>query len=642
MNRRVLISVLVAVLVLAGAGGVALYLMRGSDESGPQKTAADAFARAWTGGNLATLGFAKSTAKDPAASIEAITAGLTSEKTDKPTAVTAGTPVQSESGDSAAVPLHVTWTLAHDQTWQYDTTLTLIHQEDAWLPEYSSTLVNPELTGALATATLQTHTTPGRRGRIIGANDQVLVQDGSVIIVGIERSKATNVQETVTKVANLVQVDGGSLLKRVNGAGANEFVQVISLRQSAYDKVKAKLKAVPGTVFQETELPLAPSADFARPLIGTVGPATADIVKESDGRVQAGDQTGLSGLQRAYDEQLSGSPGVGVTATPAKGENGSPKELFKAGAKDGQDLKISLDEKVQNAADKAVATSPKLTGMVVIDTRNGNILAVANGGPNGNSYNRALLGQYPPGSTFKISTTLALLQHTGITPSTTVNCPPSITVSGRKFTNSEDEEFGPVPFSKDFALSCNTAFIGNAQKITQKQLADAAGSLGVGQPNATGVTAFTGSIPSSATATEHAASMIGQGKVLANPLSAASASAAIASGTWHAPRLVLNGKKADAAPAPVKIDAKDAKTIRTLMRGVVTTGTGTGMKNVPGGPVYGKTGTAEYGTDTPPKTHGWFTGFQGHLAFACVVEDGGFGADSAVPLLKKMLTDLAS
>jgi cell division protein FtsI/penicillin-binding protein 2 len=638
VNRRVLISVLVAVLVLAGAGGTALYLMRGSDESGPQKTAAEAFARAWTGGNLATLGFATSTANDPAGSIQAITAGLTGEKTDKPAAVTAGSPVGSESGDSAAVPLHVTWTLAHDQTWEYDTTLTLIHQQDAWLPEYSPALVNPQLTGALVTATLKTSTVAGQRGRIIGANGKVLVQDGAVIIVGIERSRATNVQQTVTKVANLLQVDGGSLLKRVNAAGANEFVQAISLRRSAYDQVKAQLKAIPGTVFQETELPLAPSADFARPLIGTVGPATADIVKDSDGRVQAGDQTGLSGLQRSYDEQLSGSPGVVVTATPTEGDS---KELFQAAAKDGQDLKISLDETVQKAADKAVATSPKLTGMVVIDTRNGNILAVANGGPNGNSYNRALLGQYPPGSTFKIVTTLALLSHTGLTPSTTVNCPPSITVSGRKFTNSEDEEFGPVPFSKDFALSCNTAFIGNAGKITQKQLADAAGSLGVGQPNVTGVTAFTGQIPATAAATEHAASMIGQGKVLANPLSAASSSAAIASGTWHAPRLVLNGKT-DAPPDPVKIDPKDAKTIRTLMRGVVTTGTGTGMKNVPGGPVYGKTGTAEYGTDTPPKTHGWFTGFQGHLAFACVVEDGGFGADSAVPLLKKMLTDLAS
>ncbi len=67
-----------------------------------------------------------------------------------------------------------------------------------------------------------------------------------------------------------------------------------------------------------------------------------------------------------------------------------------------------------------------------------------------------------------------------------MNCPPSIIVSGRKFTNSEDEEFGPVPFSKDFALSCNTAFIGNAQKITQKQLADAAGSLGSGSRTSPG------------------------------------------------------------------------------------------------------------------------------------------------------------
>jgi cell division protein FtsI/penicillin-binding protein 2 len=68
-----------------------------------------------------------------------------------------------------------------------------------------------------------------------------------------------------------------------------------------------------------------------------------------------------------------------------------------------------------------------------------------------------------------------------------------------------------------------------------------------------------------------------------------------------------------------------------MMRGVVTTGTGTKLKNVPGGKVYGKTGTAEYGDENPPRTHSWFAGFQGDLAFSVLVEDGGFGAAAAAP-----------
>ena len=63
---------------------------------------------------------------------------------------------------------------------------------------------------------------------------------------------------------------------------------------------------------------LAPTRDFARPVIGTVGEATKEIVDESDGAVVAGDQVGLSGLQRRYDAQLRGTPGVRVQLVPAK------------------------------------------------------------------------------------------------------------------------------------------------------------------------------------------------------------------------------------------------------------------------------------------------------------------------------------
>ncbi|GAB6897340.1 penicillin-binding transpeptidase domain-containing protein [Kineosporia succinea] len=626
-------------LVIAGGGGTALYLLllRDSDQSGPQKTAAQAFGRAWTGGNLGTLGWAPG-ADDASGSVQKITAGLTSEKTDKPSGVTAGDPVASDSGDTATVPLHVTWTLARDQKWEYDSTLTLVRQDDAWLPQYAPTLVHPDLTGDLATATLDADSVTGERGRILGANDRVLVENRPVVVVGMQKSKAGNVSTSVARVANILDVDEAALLKRVNAAGADVFVDVITLRRAAYDDVSADLKKADGVVYQEKELPLTPTADFGRPLFGNVGAATADIVKESEGRVQAGDTTGLSGLQRLYDEQLAGTPGVVVEAEP---EEGDAKELFRAEATDGEDLKITLDEEVQKAADKAIATAPQLAGMVAIDTRTGNILAVANGGPNGNSYNRALLGQYAPGSTFKIASGLGLVEYGGMKADKTVACPKALVVSGKKFMNAEDEVLGKVPFSSDFAHSCNTAFVGSAKLISQEELAEAAASLGYGQKNATGVTAFTGSVPTGGTDVDHAAAMIGQGKVLASPMAVASASAAIASGTWNAPKLVLNGRDTPEVE-PVKLNAANAKTIRALMREVVTDGTGVVMKNTPGGPVSGKTGTAEYGTDVPPKTNAWFTGFQGNIAFAVLVEDGDFGGKTAAPIAKKFLSDLAS
>jgi cell division protein FtsI/penicillin-binding protein 2 len=77
------------------------------------------------------------------------------------------------------------------------------------------------------------------------------------------------------------------------------------------------------------------------------------------------------------------------------------------------------------------------------------------------------------------------------------------------------------------------------------------------------------------------------------------------------------------------------------MRAVVTEGTGTALKGVPGGPVHGKTGTAEFGTKDPPDAHAWFTGYQGDVAFAVVVEGGGFGGRVAAPLAADFVRRLA-
>jgi len=122
--------------------------------------------------------------------------------------------------------------------------------------------------------------------------------------------------------------------------------------------------------------------------------------------------------------------------------------------------------------------------------------------------------------------------------------------------------------------------------------------------------------------------------VLATPLTVAVSAASVAAGRSLAPYLLVGSPPAS-GPA---LDLSRIDALRQLMRGVVTGGTGTALQFVPGGPVYGKTGTAEYGNALPPRTHAWFAGYQGDVAFAVLVEDGGFGAQTAAPLAASFLT----
>src|SRR3712207_8828880 len=111
--------------------------------------------------------------------------------------------------------------------------------------------------------------------------------------------------------------------------------------------------------------------------------------------------------------------------------------------------------------------------------------------------------------------------------------------------------------------------------------------------------------------------MIGQGKVLASPLTVATVSASVAAGKPVSPRLVAApgaSPSPSASGAAREVDAATVGVLRQLMRAVVTDGTGTALKGVPGGPVHGKTGTAEFGTKKPPDAHAWVTRFQRDVA----------------------------
>jgi cell division protein FtsI/penicillin-binding protein 2 len=626
-----------AVVVAAVVAGALVLRHRSAeqDRDAAASAAADALAAAWVAGDLS-----KAPVADPAGAQETYTA-LAGGLGTPPTSVEV-TSVE-RSGDEATADLTVTWPFGDG--WSYETSATLTGDLDAsaggtWTTEVTPALVHPELADGERLVAVRT---PAERADVLGRDGAPIVTESPVVDVGVQPSRTTDPAGLARSLGDILDVDAAALQQRITAASPDAFVPVITLRRPDYDAVRDRLQPLPGTVFRESTLPLAPTREFGRALLGTVGPATAELVEASDGRLVAGDVTGLSGLQRQYDARLAGTPGVTVSkVTPASGEGGEETrtELFTVEPVAGTPIQLTLDADVQKAADAALATATGGNGnaaLVAVDVPSGDVLAVANTPASG--ANRAMTGRYPPGSTFKTISTIALLGR-GVTPTETVACPPTATVDGRSVRNFEGGAFGDVPFRTDFAQSCNTAFVGLSNRLERGDLKAAAESVGLGVDWSVGADAFTGSVPVEESDVEKAAATIGQGKVLASPLAMAQAVASIARGSWSPPRLVVDPAPSGEAPQPPAADPQRLATVKDLMRQVVVDGTASALNDVPGPPVHGKTGTAEYGTESPPRTHAWTVGFQGDVAFAVLVEDGRSGGSVAVPVAEAFLRAL--
>jgi cell division protein FtsI/penicillin-binding protein 2 len=606
--------------------GLALWLGPWLEDDDGDRRAAEELAQAWVAGQLSEVAWGEGSGADPAEQVAALTARLTPAPQEQPAQV-AVTGVQRD-GETATAQLDVRWELG--QPWRYTTQLALQRSGDAWRPVFRPTLVHPALGEG---EVLRARVEQAPRAAVLDRHGAAIVTDRPVVTVGLQPSRATDLAASVDQVARLTEVDGPALLQRAQAASPDAFVEVITLRREAYDQQRAEIRPIPGVVLREGVRPLAPTSAFARALLGSVGPATAEIVEQSEGRIRADQSVGLSGLQKRFDEQLAGTVGVTVEAVDAEGE--VTEVLQTTPPVPGTPLQLTLDPAVQQAADTALAGAPegKRAALIVLQPSTGDVLAVANDGPDGPGVDRALTGRYPPGSTFKIASALALLRQ-GLTPDEVVPCPATVTVSGKSFKNAEDEVLGDQPFRTDFAHSCNTAFVGSADRVSSAQLQSAAADLGYTSYDL-GIGAFGADVPVTEDEVEHAAQLIGQGKVLASPLAVAVSAAAVADGQLRTPRLLMS--EPAAAPGPA---LAEATVLQGLTRLVVTEGTATVLRDVPGEPVSGKTGTAEFGTQVPPQTHAWFAGFSGDLAFAVLVEDSGFGGAVAAPLAGDLLRAL--
>ena len=288
---------------------------------------------------------------------------------------------------------------------------------------------------------------------------------------------------------------------------------------------------------------------------------------------------------------------------------------------------------VQLAASQAVSTAGtnKPVDMVVIQPSTGHVLAMVER-PGG--WDRAIDGTFPPGSTFKIVTASALAK-TGMTPSSPVQCPSTIDIGGRVFHNDKNEHLGTTTLLNAFAISCNTTFAElGANRLSAASLTSMARTFGFNAKPALGIPARLGSFSRPHSQVDQAADAFGQGTDLVSPLSQAP--------RREPSRTAPGGRRCwCSSPAPKQTARPHAispailATLRPMMAAVVTKGTAAGVGFPPG--VYGKTGTAEYGIGTHLKSHGWFIGYRGDLAFGVLVEGGGFGASSAGPIANAFL-----
>ncbi|MET7823096.1 penicillin-binding transpeptidase domain-containing protein [Streptomyces sp. NPDC005386] len=348
---------------------------------------------------------------------------------------------------------------------------------------------------------------------------------------------------------------------------------------------------------------------------------------------------GVSGLQARYDKQLTGGGGAArsVVVVVERESGRVVKRLTGSGKDAGKAVRTTIDPKVQEAAAAALDGVKKNAALVAVDPSTGDILAAANM-PSG--MNRALEGRYPPGSTFKVVTSAALLKQ-GMRPSDKADCPKFAYVDGQRFEN-QDQFVLPAgsTFKDAFAHSCNTFFVGARGKLSDAALHDTAEAFGIGGTWDAGTATYDGSVPVADGDNDKAASTIGQARTQASPLVMASIAATVKEGAFKQPVLVPDAVK-KRYEAPARLEPGVVGSLRDMMRATVTDGAGWALKSLPGEP-HAKTGTAEFGNDSPPRTHAWMIGYQGdrELAWSVLLEDGGSGGSDAGPIAAKFLKNL--
>lgn len=631
--------------MVPSAVGVAAVLMLTSCSADPADSvdeAAGALAEAISSGDFSALSFASGDPETMAAAVENLHAPfgeLTPEVT--PGEIELDVPPEdSPRPVTATVPLEHSWELEDvgidGEAWTYETTAELVYDEESevWALEAEPEIILPDYTGG---ETVSLGTTPADRGRIMDDAGQAMVYNRDVVRLGIDKSQLAQdgepadedtLRASAEALAELVEIPVDPYVESVLGGGEQAFVEAITLRSSEGDVTATDVEAISGALAIEDQMSLADSRDFAPLLLGRVGPVTAESLEE-DPSLSVGDTIGTSGIQASYEDTLRGTPGMAIQM------NG--ETLYSVDPEDGGDVETTMVPRLQNLAQEIVDDQDTTGAIVAIRPSDGGILAAASHVPDGGFVEIATQSTYAPGSTFKVVSSLAMLRD-GLTPDTDVTCSNRTTVHGQSFGNYSgfpSEYIGEIPFRDAVAVSCNTVFADAYDDVSSEEVHQAAVDLGITEETNLGVPARMGSVPQDSELNLHASNLFGQGVVESSTLGMATVTASIAAGSTVHPHLVVPGE--DVETPESGISEAEAEDLRTLMTDTVNFGSLESLVDVPGEPIYAKTGTAEAGDGDDSYAHTWVIAMQGDLAVAIFLEEGEFGGSTNGPLLQEFL-----
>jgi len=542
---------------------------------------------------------------------------------------TAGTLSQSDL--TASEPFTETLALTGVGTISIRPTLNLVQVQGKWLVQWTPATIAPQLRPG---DQLALRTSWPARAAILGAGGVPLTTQGQVVTIGVE---GLRIKDPALVQSALVSV--GATASEASSAIAaakvhpTYFEPVFTVTKDRYSQIQSTIYPIPGTVFQTGTALSAVTPGLTAGIVGTVGPITAQELSQLGAPYTAQSVVGQTGLEGVSERQLAGTPGATVSVVRPSGA--SVATVATVPPHPGTPVTTTINPTVQQAAEAALAGEQKTAALVAVDASTGGVLAAVS--VNTGDFDLALDGAQPPGSTFKVITSTALITH-GLTPQSAASCPLTATVDGEVFHNAEGE--APVStLLQAFTESCNTAFIQLAtHNLSVPDLPAAAAMYGLTRVPRIGLVAFGGSVPQPKDEADLAATSIGQGRVLMSPLGLAMVAAAVDTGTVRAPQLV-NGAP-DGTAAASQLPAALVSALHQMMASVVASGTAAGQ-GLPAG-TYAKTGTAQYGTTAPLKTDAWLMGFNGKIAFAALVVDSdGNGGPTCGPIVAKFLNALA-
>lgn len=508
--------------------------------------------------------------------------------------------------------------------WEYTTQVHLI-QESSWLVDWSPALLHPELEDG---DHLEVRADWPSRGSILAIDGRPLARHGPVHVIGVVPQWIEDLEALSAALEAAAGIPPETVAEELGRPGVQPdwFVPVGSIDPARGDDV-AVLLQTPGVVLRDGDGRILPEGDLAAHIVGRTAPITAEQLAVWGPPYSVGDVVGRSGLEARFQGELAGVPDVRIVRVNRFGRELG--DLHAVSGLPAVDVHTTLDVDAQRIVDAALDGVELPAAIVLVDVVTGGIRASANRPADG--LDRAFLGLYPPGSSFKVVTASALLAD-GLTATSAVDCPAEVVVGGLRIRNADGRDLGEVDLRTAFAESCNTTFASLAGGLlTDGELSQHARTLfGFDTGYDPGLATATARFPDPVDTAERAAQAIGQGRVLVTPLHQASVAAAVAGMGWIQPTLLADDDQRARIPMAADIQAA----LAGMMRQVVTDGTGTAA-DVEGVEVAGKTGSAEY--DASGDTHAWFIGYWEGYAIAVVVETGGSGGQVAAPIAAQVI-----